>query len=91
MAKFRDFQIGTKVRFSGKFLRSTGQMVGGEGGKVFTVLGLSDNGWLTVDEPFGDLSYFTPAELEKDPSLKWRRIAACNVTIVGQLDSRECQ
>lgn len=28
---------GSKVRFTGEFLKNTGQQAGGEGGKVFTV------------------------------------------------------
>jgi len=92
MAKFREFKAGQRVRLSGKFLACTGQQASREGRKVFTVLAVSPvNGWLSVDEEFsGWKTYFTPAELEKDPSLKWRRIAQQNVTIVGQLDSRDC-
>lgn len=93
MAKFRDFQPGTRVRLSGKFLRSTGQMAGGEGRKVWTVLAVTKlpggAPLLTLDEPREDMSSWTAEEIAADPSLKWRRISSFNCTIVGQLDSRD--
>jgi len=90
MAKFRDMSPGTKVRLSGKFLRSTGQISGGEGSKVWTVLDAPCSDRLVaVDEERACPEDFTPEEYAADPSLKWRRIAKANLTVVGQLDSRD--
>jgi hypothetical protein len=90
---FRHFEPGVRVRLSGKFLRDTGQAVGGEGSKVWTVLEVkqwsSGSVFVTVDEPRQSLEDFTAAELAADPMLKWRKINAANCTIVGQLDSRD--
>jgi hypothetical protein len=88
MSAFRDFQVGAKVRLSGKFLRATGQVTGSEGSKTWTIRGICQGGaWAIVDEP-SMTNYFTPEELEADPTLKWRRIAVANLVIVGQRDSR---
>jgi hypothetical protein len=90
MANFREFKVGQKVRLTGKFLKSTGQHTGGEGRKVFTILGIQEgHGWAVVDEKV-DPTYFTSEELAVDPTLAFRRIALANLCIVGQLDSRNC-
>jgi len=90
MAKFRDFQPGTRVRYSGKFLRNTGQMTGSAGQQVFTVTHVRGE-YVTVDQkihPGGDV--WTPEEHAADPTLAYTRIHTGNLTIVGQLDSRDC-
>lgn len=83
------FAPGTKVRFHGRFLKSTGQQAGGEGQKVFTVVecgcaGCKDAAWPTVavderrygyDEP----GYFTDEEKAAHPELKHRHIATSNL------------
>jgi len=75
--------VGTKVRLTGYFLKSTGQHAGSEGRKTWKVLGASGD-WAIVDEEAYDWqTMFTPAELAADPSLKWRRIAIGNLQIVG--------
>ncbi len=89
-SKFRDFQPGTRVRLSGKFLRSTGQIAGGEGSKVWVVMDAPCSERLVaVNEERSCPEDFTPEEYAADPSLKWRRIAKANLTVVGQLDSRD--
>jgi len=88
MANFRDFQVGTRVKLTGKFLKSTGQHASPEGRKVWTIKGF-ERDWAIVDE-LADTSYFTPEELAADPTLQYRRIATANLCIVGQLDSRNC-
>lgn len=79
------YYTGDKVQLTAKFLRSTRQQRGGEGAKVWEVLGF-DNCWAIVNEPVFDLTYFTPTELEADPSLKWRRIAVSNLKLVRSLE-----
>lgn len=73
--------VGARVRLTGKFLKNTGQHRGTEGTKVWTVLGHS--GPFVIVNEEADISYFTPAELAADPSLKWRRINRANLQIVG--------
>lgn len=85
----RAMSPGTKVRLSGKFLRSTGQIAGSEGSKIWTVLHVVGS-FVVVDEPRACLEDYTKAELAADPWLKWRCIAEANLTVVGQLDSRNC-
>lgn len=76
--------MGSKVRLTGYFLKSTGQQRGVEGSKRFTVIGHSGSDWVVVDEEaFEWQTMFTPAELAADPSLKWRRINKGNLEIVG--------
>ena len=77
--------VGDKVKLTAKFLRSTGQRVGDEGTKVFTVIGF-DRDWAIVNESVHDLSYFTIAELEDDPTLKWRRIGVSHLKKVAALE-----
>ena len=73
---------GARVRLTGIYLKNTGQQRGGEGASVWTVLGSSGRDFVVVNEP-ADTSYFTPAEMAADPSLKWRRINKANLQIVG--------
>lgn len=88
--KNRQFTIGQRVKYSGKFLKSTGQGRGSAGLSTWTVKGITNEGrWVIVDEP-ADLSYFTAEELAADPTLAFRRIAKENLVIVGEIDSRNC-
>jgi len=88
--------VGTKVRLTGKFLRNTGQIAGGEGGAR----------WLTVEsaeykpgDPAQDsrggyhlIAVNEPHSCQTDPSgyedippdqrPKWRRINAANLETV---------
>ena len=70
--------VGDRVKLTAKFLRLIEQYTGDEGTKVFTVIGF-ERDWAIVNEPTFDLSDFTPAELEADPTLKWRRIGISNL------------
>lgn len=69
--------VGDTVRMTGKFLRNTGQQVGGEGKKRWTVKDIQGS-FAVVDED-ADTSYFTAEEMQKDPSLRWRRINVGNL------------
>lgn len=86
------FKVGNKVKLTAKFLRSTGQYAGGEGGKRWTVLSVSNGSHpmsislVTVDEIREDLSYWTAEELAADPDLKYRRIAAGNLMLASKPD-----
>lgn len=82
---------GTRVRLSGKFLANTGQRKGGEGQKIWTILegNAGSPDWVIVNEE-ADVSFFSAEELKADPSLKWRRIARANLTIVGRPSHRNC-
>ncbi len=76
--------VGTKVRLTGVYLKSTGQQRGSEGSSVWRVLGRSGDSFVIVDQELHDWrSMFSPAELAADPSLKWRRINKANLQIVG--------
>ena len=80
------FQAGDSVRFSGSFLRNTGQHAGSEGRKVFKVLSF-ERDWAIVDEKLeAGLEYFTSEEIAKQPDLAFRRIAVANLVKVGQPD-----
>jgi hypothetical protein len=90
--RFRSFEPGTKVRLSGKFLRSTGQLTGAAGLSSWTVLAPPNRfGWVLVNEPSSEpFAMYSDDERRADPRLFWRRIAAEHLVIVGQLDSRNC-
>lgn len=70
--------VGSTVRLTGKFLRSTGQQVGGEGTKRWQVLGIHGS-LAEVNEP--SAYQFTDEEYEADPSLKNRRIHVGNLEV----------
>jgi len=73
--------IGSLVRLTPKFLRSTGQYTGDEPRKVWTVTGLTNGDrWAIVDERT-DTSRYTESELAEDPSLAFRRIAVGNLQV----------
>jgi hypothetical protein len=77
----KTLQIGDRVRLTGRFLRNTGQHTGPEGRSVWTITGFSTAGpWAITDEPSSlEPGYYTPQELEQDPTLKFRRIALDNL------------
>lgn len=88
---FRDFSPGAKVRLSGKFLKNTGQRVGGEGQSRWTVQECScslgkDGRFVAVDQK--SCTEFTLAELAEAPCIGLRHIANENLTICGQMDHR---
>jgi len=83
MAK-RKFTPGDRVRLTGTFLRSTGQMAGGEGQSKWIVQpcpcrGCSDGRLILTDQPRENDGMFTPAEIAAEPHLQWRHIAAANL------------
>jgi hypothetical protein len=84
--------VGDKVRLTGKFLRSTGQGVGNEGRKTWTVTGLSGP-FVTTDEKHPE-SYvsqmWTPEEVATDPTLCYRKINAANLFKVGTVSADNC-
>lgn len=75
------FAVGDRVRLTGKFLRSTGQIAGGEGQSVWTVTGFSGASRVVTDQPLSaaSLESYTAAEIEQDPTLRFRRIAVANL------------
>ena len=74
--KFRKFEIGTRVKLTGKFLKSTGQGRGSAGLSVWTITGFSNAGaWAITDEPVANPEMWTAEEHAADPTLKFRRIA----------------
>lgn len=81
-----DFQAGDKVRLSARFLRSSGQIVGGEGSSRWTILEIQGD-HAVVNEP--SIMEWTPGELEADPSLKWRRINVGNLVKIGTRSARD--
>jgi hypothetical protein len=76
----KSVSVGSRVRLTGKYLRSTGQQAGSEGAKKWTVLSLRDD-YAEVDEPS---SYpWTAEELAEDPSLANRRINVGNLEVTA--------
>lgn len=91
--KYRDFVPGCTVKLTGNFLISTGQRKGGEGTKRWTVLlctcALCRNSrHVAVNEP--TTSIFSDEEIAKEPGIVNRHIAKENLSIVGQIDPRNC-
>ena len=85
---YPEFNPGVRARFTGKFLKNTGQQVGPEGRKVFTVqecaCGLCNSGCVAVDEPHE--AQTDPRGYEDIPPKqrpKWRHINKANLMIVG--------
>ena len=88
---------GTTVRLTGSFLRSTGQVAGGEGGKRWTVVecpcrSCDDRAWnsahggalVALNEPHGCQS--DPRGYEDVPESerpRWRHVSAWNLEVVG--------
>lgn len=78
--KAAKLNVGDTVKLTSKFLKSTGST---QGARKWTVLGF-DGSFAIVDEPIYDPSAFTPDELARDPSLKWRRIHVGNLMSTGK-------
>lgn len=84
MAKGKRFDIGQRVRLTGAFLRSTGQIAGGEGQSVWTVqackCGLcADGRFVLTDAVRENDGMFTAEEIAAEPHLKYRHINAGNL------------
>jgi hypothetical protein len=83
---------GTRVRFTGRYLKSTGQTTGPEGREIFTVISCpcarcadpTMGGWVAVDRKVA-ASYWTPEEIAAAPYLLHRHIAAANLQPVGKV------
>lgn len=77
MAKF---QIGDRVKLTGKHLQSTGQYAGPAGLSTWTITGIDGN-WAITDQPLSAaaLQSYTAAELADDPTLAFRHIALANL------------
>jgi hypothetical protein len=77
------FPVGSQVKLTGTFLRSTGQIAGGEGSKVWTVMpyserrGQPDYTFVNVDEPPGNPEMYEDLPPSERP--KYRRINAMNL------------
>ena len=63
------FQVGDRVRLTGKFLRNTGQYTGKDAHGKWTVVSVDDD-FIGVDEP-ADTSWFSPEEA-KALEVTWR-------------------
>jgi predicted ABC-type transport system involved in lysophospholipase L1 biosynthesis ATPase subunit len=87
-----EFKVGDKVQLTGQFLRSTGQVAGGEGQKVWTVKAVktykTSPAVVIVDEP-AITDYFSAEELAADPSLAFRRILSVNLKHYGKPSLRD--
>lgn len=84
MAKNKIFNAGDRVRLTGAFLRSTGQIRGGEGHSRWIVQAhpgcrLCADGFVLTDQPRSTPEDFTEAEYAADPLLKFRHINASNL------------
>jgi hypothetical protein len=76
--------IGTKVRLTGAFLKSTGQQRGSEGVSVWHVIGSWGGDHVYVDEPL-DPKYVREmwGDLPEAERPKWRSFHKGNLQIVG--------
>lgn len=87
------YTVGTRIQLTGQFLRSTGQIAGGEGQSTWVVqecacaLCLMGD-FVRTDEPKEDLSDFTDEELVANPALRWRHMHVANVCAVGEVTVR---
>lgn len=88
-AKKAPLAVGDKVKLTGLFLKNTGQTCGGEGGKVWTVVGFwSDGRQCLVNEPHVCQTDPTGYEdLAPEDRPQWRSIATGNLFRVGTLTS----
>lgn len=91
------YPVGTRIRLTGKFLRSTGQMTGGEGQSIWVVrectCGLCKRDFVCTDQERtpGELALlYSPNELREFPHLRWRHINLNNVCAVGEITVRNC-
>lgn len=86
-AKAHSFTVGTKVRLTSKFLRSTGQYTGRAPQSKWTVRACEckscgTNRFICTDEPH-DAAYvaatWAPEEVAANPEVAWRHINVANV------------
>lgn len=84
-----DIKVGDTVRLTAKFLRNTGQFTGKAPWQTWLVTSVDSSagdGHTTVvtDEKKDEevLEYFTPEELAKDPTLRFRRINVAHLEVV---------
>ncbi len=90
---YREFTSGSIVKLTGNYLISTGQRTGGEGLKrwvaQFCSCPLCKTGrFIAVDEP--STTEWTKEELESEPGIKYRHLNKETISIVGQIDHRNC-
>ncbi len=81
------FSVGTKVRLTGKFLRSTGQYTGGDANGKWLIVAcdcaLCKGGeHCAVNEPALDYGQWDDIPKEERP--RWRHFAAANLEAVGR-------
>ncbi len=84
---------GTKVRLTGMFLRNTGQIAGGEGQNVCTIVACACRLCQPKDNRAAFVAVDEPHEAQTDPRgyedlapedrPKWRHINAANLEVVG--------
>jgi hypothetical protein len=91
MAKSKRFIVGDRVRLTGAFLRSTGQIAGGEGQSTWTVQPCpcrlcADGRFVLTNQPRENDGMFTEAEIAAEPHLLYRHINAGNLVKVGAID-----
>jgi hypothetical protein len=89
--KSKRFAIGDVVRLTGAFLKSTGQIAGGEGQRKWTVQACpcrscASGTVVLTDQPRQDDGMFTAEEIAREPHLKYRHIATGNLVKVGVPD-----
>lgn len=70
-------KIGDKVRFTTKYLRSTGQLTGPESLSHWIVTAI-ERDWVVTNQPT-DTSWYTAEEIVAQPSLAFRRINLGNL------------
>lgn len=90
------YAVGTRIRLTGKFLRSTGQLTGGEGRSVWVVrecpCDMCKRDWVATNQERkgAELDYWTADELAAMPHLRWRHFNLHNVCAVGEVTVRNC-
>jgi hypothetical protein len=100
MSKFRVMTPGVRVQLTGKFLRSTGQVTGGEGHKKWTVQACTcrmcvSGRFVAVDQVKPECDPKSPdydpqfiADLHAEGGSDWRHINKENLYVIGQSDHR---
>jgi len=81
--KSKSFTVGSKVKLTGKFLRSTGQVTGHAGMDRWIVQACEcrnckEGTWVCTNEP-GLTDLYTTEEIAAEPWLSWRHIAVFNL------------
>lgn len=91
------YPVGTSIRLTGKFLRSTGQAVGGEGQSVWIVkecpCTVCKRDFVCTNEersPEALALNYTADELAAMPHLRFRHFNLHNVCAVGEITVRNC-